>query len=142
MSFLLSKVFAILATIVAVVTLQQARGPVPSVSPRSTTEQVNDTAEPILTRTPIPTKAAPVRHTSIPTNAPAANYESSPIPTTFVNPTPTPVVYDACKNIYGIQGTVPAGMYADGNGNCLNQDIQKTNQINALTSQYRRSYKF
>jgi len=33
--------------------------------------------------------------------------------------TPTLPVWDACKNIEGIQSVVSAGMYGDGNGNCL-----------------------
>ncbi len=40
------------------------------------------------------------------------------LPPTSVSPTPA-VVFDACLNLEGVQSYIPAGMQADGNGDCI-----------------------
>ena len=39
-----------------------------------------------------------------------------------------PPAWDACKNIDGIQPTVPSGMYGDGDGNCLTPPAPPTQE--------------
>ncbi len=46
-------------------------------------------------------------------------------PTATASPVSPAPVWDACKNVLGVQPTIPAGMYGDGNGNCY-PDIEAT----------------
>lgn len=47
-----------------------------------------------------------------------------------------PPTWDACKNINGIQPSIPSGMYGDGNGNCLFTSSSTSTLQNTASSTY------